>query len=63
MRSEGFIRRLGAVFDTRRLGYVSTLVAARIPPERLTEVAAVVSELPASPTITAAGTRTTSGSR
>ena len=46
MRSEGFIRRLGAVFETRRLGYVSTLVAARIPPERLTEVAAVVSEVP-----------------
>ena len=47
MRSEGFIRRLGAVFETRRLGYLSTLVAARIPPERLTEVAAVVSEVPA----------------
>jgi heme b synthase len=47
MRSEGFIRRLGAVFDTRRLGYVSTLVAARIPPERLAEVAAAVSEVPA----------------
>jgi radical SAM protein with 4Fe4S-binding SPASM domain len=46
MRSEGFIRRLGAVFDTRRLGYVSTLVAARIPPGRLAEVAAAVSELP-----------------
>ena len=47
MRAEGVIRRLGAVFDTRRLGYVSTLVAARIPPERLAEVAAVVSENPA----------------
>jgi DNA-binding Lrp family transcriptional regulator len=41
------IRRLGAVFDSHRLGYVSTLVAARIPPERLTEVAAMVSEVPA----------------
>ena len=28
---KGFIRKLGAVFDARRLGYVSTLVAARIP--------------------------------
>ncbi len=46
MRSEGIIRRLGAVFETRRLGYVSTLVAARIPPERLAEVAAAVSEVP-----------------
>jgi heme b synthase len=47
LRLEGVIRRLGAVFATRRLGNVSTLVAARIPPERLTEVAAVVSRLPA----------------
>ena len=31
LRSEGFIRRLGAVFEARRVGYVSTLVAARIP--------------------------------
>ena len=47
MRAEGVIRRLGAVFDTRRLGYVSTLVAARVPPDRLAEVAAMVSEAPA----------------
>ncbi|MCE5271273.1 Lrp/AsnC family transcriptional regulator [bacterium] len=37
------IRRFGAVFDSHRLGYVSTLVAVRIPePERLPEVAAAV---------------------
>ncbi len=37
------IRRFGAVFDSRRLGYVSTLVAARIPdPERLPAVAEAV---------------------
>jgi len=42
----GVIRRIGPVFDSRRLGYVSTLVAARIPPERLVEVAQRVSRLP-----------------
>ncbi|MCD6364504.1 MAG: radical SAM protein [Planctomycetes bacterium] len=46
MRNTGVIRRIGAVFDSASLGYVSTLVAARIPPERLSEVAAAVSELP-----------------
>jgi len=43
---DGFIRRLGPVFDSGRLGYVSTLVASRVPPERLDEVAALVSRLP-----------------
>jgi len=45
MRESGSIRRLGAVFDSRRLGYWSTLVAARLPEERLEEVAATVSLL------------------
>ncbi|MCX5673174.1 MAG: AsnC family transcriptional regulator [Planctomycetota bacterium] len=43
--SDGMIRRLGPVFDSRSLGYASTLVAARIPPERLAEVAARVNRL------------------
>ena len=42
----GVIRRLGAVLDTKSLGYVSTLVAARIPDDKLEEVAAMVCELP-----------------
>ncbi len=46
MVSDGLIRRLGAVFDSKSLGYVSTLVAAAIPPDRLTDVAEMVSELP-----------------
>ncbi len=45
MRDSGAIRRLGAVFDSKRLGYWSTLVAARIPAERLDAVAATVSEI------------------
>jgi len=42
---DGVIRRLGPVFDSRRLGYVSTLVAAEVPADRLDEVAAAVNEL------------------
>ena len=46
LRSVGVIRRLGAVFDSRSLGYASTLVAARIPSQRLEEVAEIISQLP-----------------
>ena len=35
LRREGFIRRLGAVFNARELGYRSTLCAARVPDDKL----------------------------
>lgn len=43
--SGGLIRRIGPIFDSHRLGYVSALVAARVPAARLAEVAARVSAL------------------
>ena len=46
LKSEGYIRRLGAVFDSRRLGYASTLVACKVPQERLENVARLVSDMP-----------------
>ena len=46
MYQTGTIRRLGAVFDSKSLGYVSTLVAACVPPGQLDTVAAMVCELP-----------------
>lgn len=46
LKDEGVIRRLGGVFELRRLGYVSTLCALKVPPERLDEVAAVVNSFP-----------------
>lgn len=42
----GVIRRLGPSFDSRKLGHVSTLVAAKVPPDRLEEVAGIVSSFP-----------------
>lgn len=42
----GIIRKIGPSFDTRRLGHVSTLVAARVPEQRLDEVAHVISSYP-----------------
>ena len=46
LSEQGIIRRLGAVFDSAQLGYVSTLVAARVDPARRDEIAAAVSRLP-----------------
>ncbi|HUU69939.1 MAG TPA: radical SAM protein [Planctomycetota bacterium] len=46
LRSGGVVRRLGPVFESRRLGYASTLVAARIPEHRLADVAEEVNRIP-----------------
>ncbi|MDR2945809.1 MAG: AsnC family transcriptional regulator [Candidatus Adiutrix sp.] len=46
LRDNGFIRRLGAVFNAGPLGYRSTLCAARVPEDRLEAVAALVSAAP-----------------
>ena len=40
------IRRLGAIFDTRKLGFMSTLMAMKVPEERIDEVGAIVSAYP-----------------
>jgi len=44
--ADGTVRRLGPVFDSQSLGYVSTLVAAKVPADRLDEVAETVNRLP-----------------
>jgi siroheme decarboxylase len=43
---EGIIRQISAIFDTRKLGYRSTLVAMKIPPEKIDEAARLVNEHP-----------------
>ncbi|HYA15215.1 MAG TPA: AsnC family transcriptional regulator [Syntrophales bacterium] len=42
LKEEGIIRRIGAVFDTRKLGFVSTLCAARVPENQLRDFVEVV---------------------
>jgi len=46
MKEEGFIRRIGAVFDGKKLGFVSTLCAACVPEERLAQFVEAVNALP-----------------
>ena len=46
MVASGVIRRLGAAFDTRKLGHTSALVAAKAPKDRLPVVADIVSSYP-----------------
>jgi transcriptional regulator, AsnC family len=37
LKDNGVVRRIGAVFDTKKLGFASTLCAARVPKEKLEE--------------------------
>jgi DNA-binding Lrp family transcriptional regulator len=46
LKKQRIIRQISAIFDTRSLGYKSTLVAMRVRPERLDEAAAVVNGHP-----------------
>jgi DNA-binding Lrp family transcriptional regulator len=46
MTEAGIIRRLGANFTSRKLGYTSTLCAARVEPESLDHFVAVVNRFP-----------------
>lgn len=43
---EGVIRQISAIFDTRKLGYTSTLVAMQIPEEKINEAARIVNAHP-----------------
>lgn len=46
MFDSGIIRRIGANFASRKLGYTSTLCAAAVPPEQLERFAEVVNRYP-----------------
>jgi DNA-binding Lrp family transcriptional regulator len=43
---KGIIRRLGGSFDSRKIGYKSTLAALSVPEDRLEEVVEVVNSYP-----------------
>lgn len=46
MRSSGLIRRLGANFQSSRLGFASTLCAAKVPHEQFENFIGAVNSLP-----------------
>ncbi len=46
IKEEGIIRRIGASFDSKKLGFKSTLCAIKAPEERIDEVAGIINEYP-----------------
>ena len=46
MLDEGVIRRMGASFDSKKLGFSSTLAAVSVGPELVDRAAAVISRFP-----------------
>lgn len=46
LKQEGIIRRIGAVFDSKKMGFVSTLCAARVPKRKLKAFVEVVNSYP-----------------
>ena len=46
LKKKGIIRRLGASINSRRIGFVSTLLAARVPDEKLDSFVATVNSCP-----------------
>jgi DNA-binding Lrp family transcriptional regulator len=46
LKAKGIIRRIGAVFDLRKIGFVSTLCAARVPEEKMAAFVKTVNDCP-----------------
>ncbi|MTI82561.1 MAG: Lrp/AsnC family transcriptional regulator [Firmicutes bacterium] len=44
MIDAGVIRRLGGIFDSRRVGYTGTLCALKVPEDKIESVAEVINE-------------------
>ncbi|MDK2823872.1 MAG: siroheme decarboxylase [Clostridia bacterium] len=44
LKEQGIIRRLGGIFDSRKLGYKSTLCAMAVPKEKLPQVISTVNQ-------------------
>lgn len=39
LKSDGIIRRIGGIFNSRKMGYTSTLCAAKVPENKIDEIA------------------------
>jgi len=46
LKDEGIIRRIGAVFDSKKMGFASTLCAAKVPKDNLKKFVDVVNSFP-----------------
>jgi DNA-binding Lrp family transcriptional regulator len=46
LKNEGIIRRIGANFNSRRLGFTSTLCAAKVPKDKLDDFIEAVNRYP-----------------
>jgi DNA-binding Lrp family transcriptional regulator len=46
LKNEGIIRRIGANFNSRRLGFTSTLCAAKVPKDKLADFIEAVNRYP-----------------
>jgi DNA-binding Lrp family transcriptional regulator len=46
LKKKGIILRIGAFFDSEKLGFQSTLVAMKVPQPRLQEVAKIINHYP-----------------
>ncbi len=46
LKKAGLIRRIGAVFDSRHMGYFSTLCACSVPDEQIERVARIINQVP-----------------
>jgi siroheme decarboxylase len=46
LRNQGIIRRIGASINSRRVGFVSTLLAAKVPPEKFERFVEIVNSCP-----------------
>ena len=44
LQKEGAIRRIGPIISTKKTGGMSTLVAMKVPPERVDEVASIINK-------------------
>ena len=46
LKKEGFIRRIGGNFVPEKLGFISTLCAARVPEDKIDSFAVIVNQYP-----------------
>ncbi len=46
LKNEGIIRRIGGIFNSRKMGYVGILCAAKVPEEKIEDFVSYVNSIP-----------------